>query len=115
MTHAFTPDFRARIAKACSAFPRIVHAGGDLKRAAVALTLTAADDGSGQTAFLLTRRAASLRAHSGQWALPGGRLDPGETAEQAGRREVSEEIGLELGHVAAGDPHQERGGGSVVR
>ena len=96
MTHAFTPDFRARIAKACSAFPRIVHAGGDLKRAAVALTLTAADDGSGQTAFLLTRRAASLRAHSGQWALPGGRLDPGETLEAAALRELSEEVGLDL-------------------
>ena len=96
MSHAFTPDFRARIAKACSAFPRIVHAGGDLKRAAVALTLTAADDGSGQTAFLLTRRAASLRAHSGQWALPGGRLDPGETLEEAALRELSEEVGLDL-------------------
>ena len=96
MSHAFTPDFRARIAKACSAFPRIVHAGGDLKRAAVALTLTAADDGSGQTAFLLTRRAASLRAHSGQWALPGGRLDPGETLEAAALRELSEEVGLDL-------------------
>jgi 8-oxo-dGTP pyrophosphatase MutT (NUDIX family) len=96
MSHAFTPDFRARIAKACSAFPRIVHAGGDLKRAAVALTLTAADDGSGQTAFLLTRRAARLRAHSGQWALPGGRLDPGETLEEAALRELSEEVGLDL-------------------
>ena len=96
MPHAFTPDFRARMAKACSAFPRIVHAGGDLKRAAVALTLTAADDGSGQTAFLLTRRAASLRAHSGQWALPGGRLDPGETLEAAALRELSEEVGLDL-------------------
>ncbi len=96
MSHAFTPDFRARIAAACSAFPRIVHAGGDLKRAAVALTLTAADDGSGQTAFLLTRRAASLRAHSGQWALPGGRLDPGETLEAAALRELSEEVGLDL-------------------
>ena len=96
MSHAFTPDFRARIAKACSAFPRIVHAGGNLKRAAVALTLTAADDGSGQTAFLLTRRAASLRAHSGQWALPGGRLDPGETLEAAALRELSEEVGLDL-------------------
>ena len=96
MSHAFTPDFRARIAKACSAFPRIAHVGGDLKRAAVALTLTAADDGSGQTAFLLTRRAASLRAHSGQWALPGGRLDPGETLEAAALRELSEEVGLDL-------------------
>ena len=72
MSNAFTPAFRERLAGACAAFPRIAHEGGNLKRAAVALTLTAADDGSGQTAFVLTRRAASLRAHFGQWALPGG-------------------------------------------
>ena len=36
-------------------------------------------DAATGTAFLLTRRAASLRAHSAQWALPGGRCDPGET------------------------------------
>ena len=96
MSHAFTPAFRERLAGACAAFPRIVHDGDDLKRAAVALTLTEADDGSGQTAFVLTRRAASLRAHSGQWALPGGRLDPGETLEEAALRELSEEVGLEL-------------------
>jgi 8-oxo-dGTP pyrophosphatase MutT (NUDIX family) len=96
MSHAFTPAFRERLADACAAFPRIAHQGGDLKRAAVALTLTVADDGSGQTAFVLTRRAASLRAHSGQWALPGGRLDPGETLEEAALRELSEEVGLDL-------------------
>ena len=50
-----------------------------------------------EVAFVLTRRARSLRAHSGQWALPGGRLDAGETAEQAARREVAEEVGLDLG------------------
>ena len=77
MSLAFTPQLRSRLAAACAAFPRIAYPGGDLKRAAVALTLTEADDGSGQAAFVLTRRAPALRAHSGQWALPGGRLDPG--------------------------------------
>lgn len=73
------------------------------RAAAVTLTLLPVPGATGdgrladEVAFVLTRRARSLRAHSGQWALPGGRLDPGETAEQAGRREVSEEIGLELG------------------
>jgi len=47
-------------------------------------------------AFVLTTRAASLSSHAGQRAYPGGRLDPGETAEQAALRELAEEVGLEL-------------------
>ena len=62
----------------------------------MAITLVEADDGSGQAAFLLTRRATSLRAHAGQWALPGGRCDPGETLEVAALRELEEELGLSL-------------------
>ena len=52
---------------------------------------------AGGPAFLLCRRAAKLRRHAGQWALPGGRLDPGETPVQAAVREVREELGLNLG------------------
>ena len=55
---------------------------------------------SGGTALLLTLRASGLRAHSNQWALPGGRCDEGETAEEAALRELHEELGLQLG---AGD------------
>lgn len=51
---------------------------------------------AGGPAFLLTRRAARLNQHGGQWALPGGRVDPGETALDAARREVREELGLDL-------------------
>ena len=63
--------------------------------AAVALVLLPDDEG--RACFVLTRRAARLSAHAGQWALPGGRLDPGETAEEAARRELHEEVGLDLG------------------
>lgn len=68
-----------------------------LKRAAVAITLVEAADGTGGTAFVLTRRAASLRAHSAQWALPGGRCDAGETSVATALRELHEELGLKLG------------------
>ena len=52
---------------------------------------------AGGAAVVLTRRASSMRAHAGQWALPGGRLDPGETPLDGARRELQEEIGLVLG------------------
>lgn len=52
---------------------------------------------AGGAAFLLCRRAAKLRAHAGQWALPGGRCDPGESVEQTALRELHEELGLDLG------------------
>ena len=51
---------------------------------------------AGGPAVLLTRRAARLRAHSGQWALPGGRMDAGEDAATTARRELEEELDLEL-------------------
>lgn len=47
-------------------------------------------------ALLLTRRPHTLRDHAGQWALPGGSIDGGETAEEAALRELREEVGLDL-------------------
>ena len=49
---------------------------------------------AGGAAFLLCRRAARMNRHAGQWALPGGRIDDGETVEAAALREIEEELGL---------------------
>ncbi|MCW5747966.1 MAG: CoA pyrophosphatase [Alphaproteobacteria bacterium] len=75
--------------------------GHGLKRAAVAITVVTRDEDdaygrAGDAAFLLTRRAPKLRAHAGQLALPGGRIDADETPQQAALRELEEEIGLGL-------------------
>lgn len=83
-------------------------------RAAAAVALVIADEGLGaavdglprherwsrQAAVILTRRSATLRLHAGQWALPGGRIDAGESAEQAALRELAEEVDLRLGAQA---------------
>lgn len=53
-------------------------------------------DVAGGAAFLLCRRAPRLNSHASQWALPGGRIDPGESPLDAARRETHEELGLSL-------------------
>jgi 8-oxo-dGTP pyrophosphatase MutT (NUDIX family) len=95
---SFDNTTRSTIAERCAAFVRLParDARPGLKRAAVAVTLVEADDASGGTALLLTLRAAGLRSHRGQWALPGGRCDDGETPIEAGLRELREELGLAL-------------------
>lgn len=98
MTLPFDDTTRRKIAERCAAFVRRPADADDgastLKRAAVAIALTASDEGIGATALLLTRRAASLRSHAAQWALPGGRCDTGETPTDAALRELQEELGL---------------------
>ena len=78
-----------------AAFDRRPVALDGRKAAAVAVVLL--PDGERRGCFLLTKRAPTLRAHTGQWALPGGRLDSGETPEGAALRELDEEVGLKLG------------------
>lgn len=82
---------RDQIAAALQAFDRVAAAVPGSRPAAVAVALVADGPGRG---LLLTRRAAGLRAHAGQWALPGGRLDVGESAVDAALRELAEEVGL---------------------
>jgi 8-oxo-dGTP pyrophosphatase MutT (NUDIX family) len=82
--------------------------GLGLRAAAVAVAVAEEGTGAGlpgiatpvgwstRAALLVTRRAAGLGNHAGQWALPGGRIEPGESAEHAALREMEEEIGLRL-------------------
>jgi 8-oxo-dGTP pyrophosphatase MutT (NUDIX family) len=87
-------DLRARISANLERFESWTHNDPSLRRAAVAVTLLA--DEAGRPCFALTRRAAGLRTHKGQWALPGGRLDGDESPVEAALRELSEELGLDL-------------------
>src|SRR5471030_1135192 len=98
MTRRFDDTTRRNIAERCAAFTRLPASepAPALKRAAVAIALTEAADAADGTALLLTLRAAGLRAHRGQWALPGGRCDEGETPVEAALRELQEELDLEL-------------------
>jgi mutator protein MutT len=89
--HDFSEPLRDRIAKNLAGFERAAIDDDSLRHAAVAVTI--AGDADGRAAFLITRRASKLKSHAGQWALPGGRIDAGETPEDAALRELSEEVG----------------------
>jgi 8-oxo-dGTP pyrophosphatase MutT (NUDIX family) len=86
-------ELEAHLRANLAAFPRQPAGSDGLRPAAVAVTIVSHDGDSG---FLLTRRTAGLRAHPGQWALPGGSVDAGETAPEASLRELAEEVGLRL-------------------
>ena len=75
-------------------FERRAIAPDGRRHAAVAVVLLS--DEEGRACFVLTRRAATLNTHARQWALPGGRIDAGETPERAALRELHEEVGLKL-------------------
>jgi len=69
------------------------------ERASASAVLVALFEEAGETRVVLTRRSASLRSHRGQVSFPGGRVDPGEDAPAAARREAFEEVGLRPGEV----------------
>ena len=97
-SYPFTDSLRDEVARRCAMFSRLSASATavELKPAAVAMVLARADDGSDEASLLLTRRSQSLRAHGGQWALPGGRYEPGETAVEAALRELNEELALRI-------------------
>ncbi len=94
LKRAFDPELRETVRANLANFKRRPLPDPSLRAAAVAIILTANE--AGEACFLITRRTSHLRNHSGQWALPGGRLDEGETVVEAALRETQEEIGLIL-------------------
>lgn len=86
---------RERVRSFLDGFERVPCALDGRNAAAVAVTIV--DDDDGRACFVLTRRAARLSNHGGQWALPGGRLDAGEDAVAAALRELREEVGVVAG------------------
>jgi 8-oxo-dGTP pyrophosphatase MutT (NUDIX family) len=83
---------RATIASNLAAHARTEERDATLRHAAVAMTVVS--DEQGEARFVITRRVSSLRNHSGQWALPGGRIDEGEDPIDAALRELDEEVAL---------------------
>jgi len=75
-------------------FKRLAQDNVESTRAAVMLLVTR-EPGTNRGSVILTRRAKTLRRHAGQYALPGGRAEPGETPAETALRECREEIGLD--------------------
>ncbi len=96
MNRRFPVDdtLRQMVTQNLAAFDVIAQPPTGLKHAAVTMTIIA--DRNGKGAFILTRRASRMHRHAGQFALPGGRIDSGESPEEAALRELREEVDLSL-------------------
>ena len=91
----FDDELRAQVTRNLASFELHPVEDGSLIPAAVAIVITNSADHEG-ACILLTRRAHGMSRHTGQYALPGGRMDAGETFGRAALRELQEELRLEL-------------------
>ena len=95
LAYRFGPDLRHRLQANLDRFERREDGDSELRQAAVTIVVAQHSE-KNQACILLTRRPEGLRRHAGQFALPGGRVDAGETLQQAALRELSEEMGIRL-------------------
>ena len=105
----FDGELRAHLDRNLSGHKSLHVDDNALRRAAVSIVVTRSDrdpnanaiewrmDQQEEAAVIVTRRAAGMKKHAGQWALPGGRLDDGESAMEAALRELEEEVGTDAG------------------
>lgn len=104
----FSPKLRQTIQQRLSRLEVVTHSDPALRTAAIALVVVELrrdpkvydieyqPDWADHAAIILTQRAAKLNRHAGQWALPGGRIDRGESPAEAAIRELNEEVGVTL-------------------
>lgn len=74
--------------------PKTLSVPAGFRRAGVLVPILCG--GEAGPALLFTVRSRNLKHHGGQIAFPGGALEPGESPEDAARREAWEEVGLEV-------------------
>jgi 8-oxo-dGTP pyrophosphatase MutT (NUDIX family) len=91
----FDDALRGRLSANLAAFE--VNRIDDPSLRAAAVCVCVVDDGREHAAVLLTLRPPRMGRHGDQYALPGGHVDPGECDDDAARRELAEEVGLEVG------------------
>jgi 8-oxo-dGTP pyrophosphatase MutT (NUDIX family) len=101
----FDESLRAALATNLAAHERRTQPLEGRRHAAVAVVLVDSDPdrhagemlgAAGGASLLLCLRALRMTRHAGQWALPGGRIDGGETPLEAALRELDEELGVRL-------------------
>ncbi len=90
----YDEELRHSMQASLDAFKLVKADSVHLREAAVAIVVVGLS--SGEAGVLLTLRTSKLGKHAGQFALPGGKVDEGESAENGARRELHEELGLAL-------------------
>ncbi len=103
----FNSELQHLVSENLRRFDHVENNMNGFQGAAVAITIVeyqdkaclpgiVSDPSNDCAAIILTRRSRQLKNHSGQWALPGGKIDEGESAEEAALRELDEEVGLKV-------------------